>query len=99
MDVAHGLLRNAVMTWMITLLFLMYPISLRFWGVEKLVRAFSETIGSTSGGSESGVGSSTLGIFSVGGTLVSLSKTSSDIFIKIFYSLHLCPGKYFLSQL
>jgi hypothetical protein len=72
---------------------------LRVWGVEKLVREFREIIGYTSGGSEGGVMSVGLSDMVTRAASTSSSETSFEMAIKIFYSLHLCPGKYLSSQL
>jgi hypothetical protein len=72
---------------------------LRVWGEEKPVRAFMEITGSTSGGSEGGVMLVGSGDSTIGGESTSSSEKSSEMAIKNFFSLHLCPRKYFSSQL
>jgi hypothetical protein len=63
------------------------------------VRAFREMISSTLGGSEGGVMSVGVGDTNKRGASTSSSETSSEMAIKIFCSLHLCPEKYLSSQL
>jgi len=68
-------------------------------GVEKLVKSFNEICGSTSGGLEGGIGSYFLSISASGDTSTYSSKTSSEMAIKCFGSLHLFPGNYLSSKL
>jgi hypothetical protein len=63
------------------------------------VRAFREMTNSSSGGSEGGVMSVGSGDTNTRGASTSSFETSSKMAIKIFCSLHLCPKKYFSSQL
>jgi hypothetical protein len=63
------------------------------------MRSFREMMGSTSGGSEGGVMFVGSCHIDRRGASTSSSTTSSDMAIKIFCSLHLCPGKYLSSQL
>jgi hypothetical protein len=66
---------------------------LRVSGVEKLVREFKEMSGSTLGGlMGSWVASGREGS-SIRGTITSSSRTSSEMAIKSFCSIHLCPKK------
>jgi hypothetical protein len=58
-----------------------------------------EMIGSTSGWSEGGVMLVGSGDSNIRGASTSYSETSSEMSIKRFCSLHLCPGKYLSSQL
>jgi hypothetical protein len=73
--------------------------SLRFWGAEKPVRAFKEMNGLTIGGSVGRVISYVLGNYVIRGVSISSSETSSEMAIRNFYSVHLCPEKYLSSQL
>jgi hypothetical protein len=77
----------------------MYPINLRVWGVEKLVREFSKITNSTSGESKGGVRSVGSGSSATGESSTSSSETSLEMEIQILYSLHFFPGKYLSSQL
>jgi hypothetical protein len=77
----------------------MYPIILRVWGEEKPVRALSEMTSSTFGGSEGRVRLVGLGNSTTGGASTASYETSSEMAIKICFYLHLCPRKYFSSQL
>jgi hypothetical protein len=62
------------------------------------MRACSEINGSIFVRSKGGVGSSIGVRYYTGENLASSSTTSSKMAIKIFYSLHFCPRKYFSSQ-